>query len=65
MDFQAQALPGVGYRFQFFSPANNPGYGKLYVQVIDSTGNVIEEFKNTLGPNGLIETKWVHGGPER
>lgn len=45
------------------SSAHNPGYGKLYVQEIDAAGNVIEEFKNTLGPNGLIETKWVHGGP--
>ncbi len=62
-DFQAQELSGGGYRVQFFSPANNPGYGKLYVQEIDSAGNVISEFKNTIGPDGLIETKWVHGGP--
>jgi len=60
---QAQELSGGGYRLQFFSPANNPGYGKLYVQEIDSAGNVISEFKNTMGPDGLIETKWVHGGP--
>lgn len=62
-DFQAQQLSGGGYRLQFFSPANNPGYGKLYVQEIDSAGNVVREFKNTMGPDGLIETKWVHGGP--
>ena len=63
VDFQAQPLAGGGYRLQFFSPANNPGYGKLYVQEIDAAGNVISEFKNTPGPDGLIETKWVHGGP--
>lgn len=63
VDFQAQAVPGGGYRLQFFSPANNPGYGKLCGQEIDAAGNVIKEFKNTLGPAGLIETKWVHGGP--
>lgn len=63
VDFQAQALPGGGYRLQFFSPANNPGYGKLYGQEIDAAGNVINEFKNTIGPDGLIETKWIHGGP--
>lgn len=62
-DFQAQQLSGGGYRLQFFSPANNPGYGKHYVQEIDSAGNIISEFKNTMGPDGLIETKWVHGGP--
>lgn len=62
-DFQAQELSGGGYRLQFFSPANNPGYGKLYVQEIDSQGNVVREFKNTIGPDGLIETKWVRGGP--
>jgi hypothetical protein len=62
-DFQAQELSGGGYRFQFFSPANNPGYGKLYVQEVDAQGRVVLEFKNTIGPEGLIETKWVHGGP--
>ena len=63
IDFQAQELGNSGYRLQFFAPANNPGYGKLYGQEIDAAGNVIKEFKNTPGPDGLIETKWVHGGP--
>jgi hypothetical protein len=47
---------------QFFSPANNPGYGKLYVQEIDSSGNVVREYKDTIGPDGVIERKWIHGG---
>jgi hypothetical protein len=58
-DFQAQELPGGGYRLQFFSPANNPGYGKLYVQEIDRTGNVLREYKDTRGPDGFIERKMV------
>lgn len=62
-DFKATGLPDGGYRLEFFSPANNPGYGKLYVQEIDRTGQVLREYKNTMGPDGLIETKWVHGGP--
>lgn len=62
-DFKATGLEGGGYRLEYFSPANNPGYGKLYVQEIDSAGDVIREFKNTMGPAGLIETKWVHGEP--
>lgn len=62
-DFKATRLPDGGYRMEFFSPANNPGYGKLYVQEIDRTGQVLREYKNTIGPDGLIETKWVHGGP--
>jgi hypothetical protein len=61
-DFQAIELLDGSYRLQFFSPASNPGYGKLYVQEIDRTGQVIREYKKTLGPDGLIETKWVHGG---
>jgi hypothetical protein len=44
-----------------FSPANNAGYGKLYVRVIDSRGEILEDYKDTLGPNGLIERKWLHG----
>lgn len=42
---------------------NNPGYGKLYVQEIDSTGRILSWYKNTLGPSGLIETKVVPYGP--
>lgn len=62
-DFKATELGNGGYRLEFFSSANNPGYGKLYVQEIDQAGAVVREFKNTMGPDGLIETKWVHGGP--
>jgi RHS repeat-associated protein len=61
-DFEAQLLPDGGYQLRFFSPANNPGYGKLYVQEIDAQGVVVREFKDTMGPDGLIERKWVSGG---
>ena len=53
----------TGYRMQYFSPANNAGYGKLYVQDITPSGVVVREYKQTYGPSGLIETKWVHGEP--
>jgi hypothetical protein len=62
-DFQAQELSGGGFRLRFFSPANNPGCGKLYVLGIDSTGIVVREYKNKIASEGVIETKWVHGGP--
>jgi len=61
-DFKITSLD-QGYKFEFFSPANNPGYGKRYVQEVDPLGNVIREYKETWGPDGLIETKWVHGDP--
>jgi len=60
-DFKVTDLEGGGKRMEFFSPARNEGYGKRYVQEIDGQGNIIREYKETLGPNGLIETKWVHG----
>jgi hypothetical protein len=62
-DFRITDLAGGGKRFEFFSPARNAGYGKHYVQEVDGTGAIVREFKNTLGPDGLIETKWIHGGP--
>ena len=62
-DFRISNLADGAKRFEFFSPARNAGYGKQYVQEVDSTGSIIREFKNTMGPNGLIETKWIHGGP--
>ncbi len=62
-DFRIGAIEEGGVRFEFFSPARNAGYGKLYVQEVDSTGSVVREFKNTIGPNGIVETKWIHGGP--
>lgn len=58
-DFQAVGLPGGGYRLQFFSPADNPGYGKLYVQEIDRGGNIVSRYKDTIGPDGFIERKFV------
>jgi hypothetical protein len=61
--FKTSDLPGGGHRLQFFSPANNPGYGKLYVQELDASGAAIREYKDTLGPDGLIERKWIRGGP--
>lgn len=62
-NFQATELAGGGQRFEFFSPANNPGYGKLYVQEVDAQGNVVQEYKDALGSEGLIERKFVHRGP--
>jgi RHS repeat-associated protein len=48
-----------GYQFEFFSPANNPGYGKQYVQRVDASGRIVREYKNTIGPEGVIETMEV------
>jgi hypothetical protein len=61
--FKVTDLEDGRFRFEFFSAARNPGYGKRYVQVVGPTGEIISEYKETLGPEGLIETKWVHGGP--
>jgi hypothetical protein len=49
-------------QLEFFSPARTEGYGKRYVQLIGANGEIVEEFKETLGPEGLLETKWVHNG---
>ena len=61
-DFRVE-ISDVKTRFEFFTPARNQGYGKLYVQEVDSSGNVIREFKDTLGPNGLVERKFIRGEP--
>jgi hypothetical protein len=42
-----------------FSTANSEGNAKCYVQEIDDQGTVI--FKDTMGPDGLIEGKWYMG----
>ncbi|CAK7261945.1 protein of unknown function (plasmid) [Shinella sp. WSC3-e] len=56
-------ITSEGKRFEFFSPARNTGYGKRYVQEVDGTGSVVREFKETIGPDGVTDTKWNHGGP--
>ena len=63
-DFRISPLPNGGYRMQFFAPARNAGYGKLYVQEIDAEGVMIKEYKDTIGPTGLIERKWTHEPPQ-
>lgn len=62
-DFRVSRLVDGSSRLEFFAPANNVGYGKLYVQTVDSSGVVIAEYKDTIGPFGLIERKWIRGGP--
>lgn len=62
-DFRITQLSDGRYRMEFFAPANNPGYGKFYVQIIDSSGRRVAEYKDTFGPTGLIERKWLEGGP--
>jgi hypothetical protein len=58
-DFRITELPNGNYRLEHFAPANNPGYGKLYVQILGPRGQNIEKYRDTLGPNGLIERKWT------
>ena len=61
IDFQSTPLSGGGQMMQYFSPANNPGYGKLYVQYINEMGEVLGEYKLNIGPGGVAGTlKWVH-----
>lgn len=61
-DFKMQGLAGGGYRFSYYDAARSPGYGKLYVQEVGPKGNLIREYKDTLGPNGLIERKFQPRG---
>jgi len=58
-DFRLVQMSDGGHWFQFFTPARNRGYGKLYVQKVDEMGRVVTEYKDTLGPSGLIERKWI------
>lgn len=64
-NFKVTELHGKGKRLEFFSPAENAGYGKRYVQEIDSKGNIMKHYKETIGPKGLIETKWLQGRPAK
>ncbi len=63
-DFKSTELGGNRHRLEFFSPARTGGFGKRYVQVIGPDGAVVLEYKETQGPQGLIETKWVHNSAE-
>jgi len=58
-DFRSIALRNGQTRMQFFSPANNAGYGKLYVAIVDREGVMVARYKDTLGPQGLINRKWM------
>ncbi len=62
--FRTEKLPDGNYRFEFFHAANNPGYGKRYIKVVDPTGTTLKSYKETIGPKGLLETKWLVGGPD-
>ena len=59
-DFRSTALSDGTTRLEFYAPANNPGYGKLYVQDLDAKGDIVQEYKDNFGPEGRGERKWVH-----
>ena len=66
VNFRSTELPN-GQRLEFFSPADTPGYGRLYVQEIDADGVTIRRYKDTMGPEGgalrrLRERKESDGG---
>ncbi len=62
-DFTITDLPDGGKRFEFFTPAKNEGFGKRFIQDVDSNGKIVREFKDTISPDGnVIERKFIHGG---
>ena len=52
--------PDGSTQLEHFAPANNAGYGKLFVQFVDKDGQRVAQYRDTLGPNGLIERKWMY-----
>jgi len=60
VQFRIVPTESGGYRLSFFFfPANNPGYGKLYVQEISAEGNIELEYKDTMHGERLIERKYI------
>ncbi len=62
-NFSVVEAHGPVYRLSFYTAARTPGFGKRYHQVSDQSGQVLQEYKETWGPDGLLEAKWVHGNP--
>jgi hypothetical protein len=58
-DYKITKLSNGRYRLEYFSPADNDGYGKLYVGILDADSGTVERYKDTLGPGGLINRKWL------
>jgi hypothetical protein len=61
-DFMIADIADGGKRFEFTVPSRNPGYRKIFVQEVDVNGSILKEYKDTMGPKGLFERKWNHGG---
>ena len=60
-DFTSTQLPDGSTRVSFFSPANNAGYGKIYVQVIGPDGTVTQDFKLDIDPTTQLPRMKVTG----
>jgi len=43
------------YEFSFFSPANNPGYGKRYIQDVNLDGQIVNHYKVTEFQSEALE----------
>ena len=58
-EFKITELEDGTIGMEFFSPAYNAGYGKLYVKILDHDGGIVEWFKDTMGPRGFINRKYI------
>ncbi|MGI4852322.1 MAG: hypothetical protein ACRYGR_10330 [Janthinobacterium lividum] len=56
-DFKITPLNDNRYKLEFFAPANNPGFGKRYIKVLDNNGKKISYKAYTIGLKGLIQMK--------
>jgi hypothetical protein len=54
---------GDDYEFSFFSPANNPGYGKRYIEDVNPDCTRVNSYKVTEFQSEALEIKWIerHG----
>jgi hypothetical protein len=69
-EFRAVEYPNGYVRLTYREPANNTGYGKLYVRELNAKGDVMRSYKVSVRQNEGGEwqpgqVKWERGGPER
>ena len=60
-DFKIIEYVDGTYRFEYWDPANTPGWRKYYIQEIDSNGALTLEYADTVAPGGLHQRKIKRG----
>lgn len=54
-NFKTTKMDNGSIAMEYIAKADTPGYTKRYVQIINSSGNILKEFNEIISPDGSVK----------